>query len=284
MRTLGRRPAAAAAFPLAVDSHTASDDCAAVMTIRIDSLYRYPVKGLSAEPIASVTLAAGQPFPHDRRFALAHGSSRNAGADEGGWVRKALLLQLMSNEKLATLATRFDPGTGQLTIRRNGRQVARGTITEPAGKAVIEQFFAAYMGDRLLGGPRLIEAGSQALTDTREPWISIVNLASVRDLGRVVGRTVDPMRFRANMLVDGVPAWAERAWTDRRLACGTAVLHVEAPTDRCAATNVDPATGARDMRLPHAMHHAYGHQTCGVYARVVEGGLFERGAELSVID
>ena len=254
------------------------------MAVRVDSLYRYPVKGLSAEPLASVTLVAGQPFPHDRRFALAHGSSRAAGADDGGWVRKALLLQLMSNEKLATLTTRFDPETGLLTVRRNGRQVARGTITEPAGRAVIEQFFAAYMGQQVRGGPRLIEAGSQALTDTREPWVSIVNLASVRDLGRIVGRSVDPMRFRANILVDGAPAWSERGWTDRRLVCGKAVLRIEAPTDRCAATNVDPVTGARDMRLPHAMHHAYGHQACGVYARVLEGDTLEAGAELEVLD
>jgi uncharacterized protein YcbX len=41
---------------------------------------------------------------------------------------------------------------------------------------------------------------------------------------------------------------------------------------RCAATNVDPGTGLRDLQIPKALMQAYGHADCGVYAEVVGGG------------
>ena len=42
--------------------------------------------------------------------------------------------------------------------------------------------------------------------------------------------------------------------------------------DRCAATNVDPATGLRDLNIPLALRQHYGHIDCGVLLRVVRGG------------
>jgi uncharacterized protein YcbX len=41
---------------------------------------------------------------------------------------------------------------------------------------------------------------------------------------------------------------------------------------RCAATNVDPATGIRDLAIPDALQRAYGHADCGIYAEVVGPG------------
>jgi len=43
--------------------------------IRISALYRYPVKGLSPERLARVTLTPGDPMPHDRRYAIENGPS-----------------------------------------------------------------------------------------------------------------------------------------------------------------------------------------------------------------
>jgi uncharacterized protein len=41
---------------------------------------------------------------------------------------------------------------------------------------------------------------------------------------------------------------------------------------RCAATNVDPDTGIRDLEVPQALLRTLGHSDCGIYAVVVEGG------------
>ena len=254
------------------------------MTLRVHSIHRYPVKGLSAERLDSVALRAGEALPHDRRFAIAHGGGRRTDAADGRWMPKGFFLQLMSNERLAALDTAFDPASGMLTIRRNGRQVSRGAITEPAGRAAVEQFLDAYMGRRARGGARLVESRGQPFSDARAPFVSIVNLASARDLGRVAGREVDPMRFRANVLVDGAPAWEELGWVGRVLRCGGVELRIEEVSGRCAAINVDPATGERDMALPRSMNHAYGHEDCGVYAVVARGGTLEAGAAAELLE
>ncbi|MBM86541.1 MAG: MOSC domain-containing protein [Rhodospirillaceae bacterium] len=242
------------------------------MSATVNTLLRYPVKGLSAERLQTVELVPGESMPNDRRFAIAHGSAIGLDPANPEWMPKANFLQLMSNEKLATLETRFDTETGFLTVSRNGRQVSRGRITENTGCAVLEQFFAAYMGGEIRGQPRLVECEGQAFSDTPEPFLSVINLASVRDLERVVGRVVDPTRFRGNILIEGVPAWCEFDWIGQSFKFGSAVLFIEKRTGRCAATNVDPTTGNRDLTLPRSMQHAFGHEDCGVYARVMEGG------------
>ena len=43
---------------------------------RRGAIYRYPVKGLSGEKMDKVVLTPGECLPHDRRFAIALGSTR----------------------------------------------------------------------------------------------------------------------------------------------------------------------------------------------------------------
>jgi len=53
---------------------------------------------------------------------------------------------------------------------------------------------------------------------------------------------------------------------------------VLARTTRCEATNVDPATGVRDMAIPAHLMRNWGHQDFGIYAKVVAGGEIGIGA------
>ncbi|MGC1577533.1 MAG: MOSC domain-containing protein, partial [Beijerinckiaceae bacterium] len=71
---------------------------------RIEGLYRYPVKGLSPEPMPRVALSVGKTLPADRRYAVENGPS---GFDPRapGWLPKSHFLMLMRNERLAGLQT-----------------------------------------------------------------------------------------------------------------------------------------------------------------------------------
>jgi len=249
------------------------------MSAVITHIYRYPVKGLRAEPLARVTLAPGRALPHDRRFALAHGSARFDGAPH--WLPKHNFLMLARNPRLAALETRFDPATEVLTVARHGRTVARGKPADPAGRAVLEQFFAAYLGDEARGRPRIVEAAGQPFSDVPEPRLSLINLASVGELARVVGAAVDPRRFRGNLYLDGVGPWREFAWLGQELAVGAARLRVVERIGRCAATNVAPETGVRDSNLPRALARGFGHADMGVYAEVLTGGAIAVGDRLA---
>jgi uncharacterized protein YcbX len=102
----------------------------------------------------------------------------------------------------------------------------------------------------------------------------------VREVERTLGRPVDPLRFRANLYLEGVEPWAEFGWMGKEITVGKARLAVFARTTRCEATNVDPAKGVRDMAVPAHLQRTWGHQDFGIYAKVVAGGEISVGAPI----
>jgi hypothetical protein len=249
---------------------------AAATTPTVTGLYRYAVKGLSGEMRDRVTLEPGGTMPFDRAYAIENGPGR-FDTDNPRHLPKITFLMLMRDERLATLVTTFDDATETLTVMRAGRQVARGQLTTPLGRRMIEQFFAAYMKAELRGPPKIVSAPGHSFSDVPFKCLHIVNLATVRDIERVAGRPVDPLRFRANVYMDGIPPWAELGWAGRDVALGEIRATVIERTVRCDATNVDPRTGARDMGLPTLLLRTWGHSDFGIYAKIVAGGTLAVG-------
>ncbi len=249
------------------------------MAITVSSLHRYPLKGLPGESLERTELEPGEGLPHDRRFAMAHGSTQ-FDPKNPQWLPKTNFLMLMKDEKLAKLRARFEPETGRLSIERDGKQVVCGTVTEGMGRTLINQFFASYMAGAARGAPKLVEAEGHRFFDVPEKSVSIINLASVRDLERVARQSIDPLRFRANVYIEGAAAWEEFGWVDRKIALGGAELEVAGRIDRCAATHVNPATAERDLNVVRFLKAGFGHIDMGVYARVVSPGALALGDAL----
>lgn len=248
---------------------------------RLAGLYRYPVKGLSPEALDRTEAAAGETLPFDRAYAIENGPGRFDSAAPRH-LPKVNFLMLMRDERLATLRTRFEDTSQTLTILRDGKQVARGQLSTPVGRQLIEQFIAAYMAKELRGAPKIVHAPGHSFSDVAAKCVHIVNLASVRELERVVGRPVDPLRFRANLYLDGLAPWVEFSWLDKEIRIGDVGLRIFTRTQRCEATNVDPATGARDMAIPAELQRGWGHTDFGVYAKVTTGGTLATGTRLDL--
>jgi uncharacterized protein len=239
--------------------------------MHLASLYRYPVKGLTPEPLERTTLVAGETLPCDRAWAIENGPGR-FDPTQPRHLPKINFLMLMRDERLATLRSSFEEATETLTILRDGKHVARGNLTTPLGRRLIEQFIAAYMKAELRGPPKIVHAEGHSFSDVAAKCVHIVNLASVRELGRTLGRPVDPLRFRANLYLGGLAPWAEFGWIDREIGLGNSTLGVFARTTRCEATNVDPVRGVRDMALPAHLQRTWGHADFGIYAKVISSG------------
>jgi len=237
----------------------------------IASIHRYPVKGLSPEPLTAVALRAGQTLPADRRYAIENGPSGFDAADPQ-YFPKIKFLMLMRNERLAALRTRYDDSSHVLTIRQNGTEAVRGDLQTAEGRAAIEGFFAANFADELRGPPKLLAAAGHSFSDVAKKVVSIINLASVAALEEVIGQKVHPLRFRGNLTIAGWPAWHEFSLLEQTLAIGETRLKVVKRIVRCAATNVDPDTAQRDLNIPQTLMQSYGHADCGVYAEVIAGG------------
>jgi MOSC domain-containing protein len=243
----------------------------------VHAIYRYPVKGLTPEPLERAALAAGETLPGDRLYAIENGPS---GFDPAAprHQPKQRYLTLMKNERLAWLRTRFDDASHTLVVECDGHEAARGDLRTPAGRAAIEQFFAGFCADELRGPPKVLSAPGHSFSDMAANVVSIINLGSVAALEDVVGAPVDPLRFRGNVYVRGWPAWHEFDLVGKEIALGNnARLKIVKRIVRCAATNVDPLTGMRDLSIPETLLRTFGHADCGIYGEVVAGGEIAEG-------
>jgi uncharacterized protein YcbX len=250
----------------------------------IKNIYRYPVKGLSPEPLERTTLTVGQTIPADRLYAIENGPS-GFDATAPAYFPKQRFLMLMRNERLARLDTRFDEASHMLDVREGGCAAARGDLGTAAGRRAIEDFFAAFCADELHGPPKILHAPGHSFSDVSRKVVSIINLASVAAIETLVGAPVDPLRFRGNLYVEGWPAWGEFDLLGQALAVGgEARLKVVKRIERCAATNVEPGTGIRDMTIPHSLLRALGHADCGIYAEVIAGGPIAPGDPIEILD
>jgi uncharacterized protein YcbX len=252
------------------------------MSATVAIIQRFPVKGLSAQALPAVELCPDQGLPGDRRYAIAHGASAFDPLAPA-WQPKSNFVTLSRTARLASLEADYDPEAAVLVIRRSGRQVARGALSSPIGRQLIEQFLDAYLKDDCPGMPRLVDAPGVMFSDRREPLVSIINAASLRDLERVVKQPVDPVRFRSNFVIDGVAAWAETGWVGRSLTLGAARLEVVRPIVRCSSINIDPASGADLPNIQLALQRGYGTDACGVYARVSAGGTVRCGDPVELL-
>jgi len=248
---------------------------------RIDAIYRYPVKGLSPQALPHTHLAVGATLPADRLYAIENGPS---GFDPAApaYFPKQRFLMLMRNERLAALRTDYDEANHTLSIKLEGREAARGDLRSKDGRLAIEAFFRRYMSADLRGPPKILFGEGHSFSDVAKKVVSIINRASVVAVENAAGAAVHPLRFRANIYAAGWPAWHEFNLLGAEIAIGGSVrLKVVQRIQRCAATEVDPETGIRDLPIPRILMDNFGHTNCGIYAEVVAAGAIAIGNEIS---
>jgi len=246
------------------------------MTANIAALFRHPIKGFTPEKVKLAQLIAGEPFPGDRLYALEDGPS---GFDPAApaWISKQRFAVLAKIAEVAKAKTRLDDATGVTHADAEGMRPFAGKLTQAADREAFAAWASELLGEAAHGPLRLLDGAGWRFLDHPLGHVSVINLASVRDLEQRLGRTLDPLRFRANLYVEGWPAWAENDWEGRALTLGGAKAKVFKPIVRCAAPDVNPDTAVRDAEITTALFDNYGHTLCGIYLHVTEGGMVAEG-------
>ncbi|KAK3487724.1 uncharacterized protein B0T23DRAFT_213049 [Neurospora hispaniola] len=111
--------------------------------------------------------------------------------------------------------------------------------------------------------PKKEEAGYQPVTGWQDAYpVHMLNLSSVQDLDAKINKddslkSLDPLRFRANIIVDGVEAYEEETWKTIRFnpepsnkRHDKTHFHISCRTVRCKMPNVDQDTGFRHPAEP----------------------------------
>ena len=147
---------------------------AASATGRLIRIHRFPVKGLSPQPLEAAELSPDRPIPGDRRFALAHGSS---GFDPAHprWEKKAHFLNWARSPQVAALHCAFDAGGTRITVADLDPETSLGQIddadlTKPEGRAALEALVLERMDERdTRGKVSVVEAPGAWFSDVQEP-------------------------------------------------------------------------------------------------------------------
>jgi uncharacterized protein YcbX len=242
---------------------------------RLVGMFRYPVKGLSPEPLNAVAVAPGEGLPGDRRYAIARATTK-FDPNSPEHLDKTKFLMLMRDERLAALASFFDHTSDTLVLARGRDLAVKACLAIPEARGHLERFFEHLMDDGE-GRPKIVDAPGHMFSDAHDKFVSVVNLNSLRDFCLKTGREIEPLRFRANLYVDGWAAWRELDLIGRDITVGDVRMTCERPIERCAATNVNPLTARRDMNIPKDLMTHYGRNVMGVYAHVKSGGTITLG-------
>ncbi|TYB57439.1 2Fe-2S iron-sulfur cluster binding domain-containing protein [Nonomuraea sp. PA05] len=242
------------------------------MTGHIASLWVYPVKGARGVPLDEADVLPGTGLRHDRSLAIARGDQQVP--PRTAWRPRSAFKQVAR-----------DPDMTQVTVTMAGSGVVElRHLAHPDGPPVrsdrpSEDLLGAWFGEP---GLRLVRGDGAALWDLPDTELSLVNLATVRALAA----DLDFRRFRANVHLDGLPAFAELAWVGRRVRLGDCEVEVTRHTGRCRATSANLVTGERDIELPSVLTRAFGHPNLGVYARLAapRPARLRKGAPVTVGD
>ncbi|MBI1188254.1 MAG: MOSC domain-containing protein [Alphaproteobacteria bacterium] len=248
---------------------------------RIESLWRYPVKGFTPERLDAIDFAPGVGVPFDRVFAVENGPS-GFDPEAPAHVAKMRFAVLASIPKVARARTRFDDKSNQLSVETD-EGVFTARLDEPEGRRAFARWLQDFLGEDASGQLQVLAAPrAHRFYDDPRGRVSIINLASVRDLSERIGRPVDPLRFRANVHVEGWPPWIELDAAGAHMSLGHATARVIAPIRRCVATHVDPDRGVRDLDMLEALRGLYGHVLCGIYADIIDAGRARPGDDAEV--
>jgi len=250
--------------------------------MKIAAIYRYPVKGLSAENLSQAEVQKDQGLAFDRSWALENGT-QDFDRQNPRFLPKRRFLQLAQNPKLAQLRCQFDESGKTLSIVHNDKQLVCADMTSSEGADAIEQCIAGFMDSDLNGPPRLVSASGHHFSDIPQAAVSLINMASVREISQAAGTEISPLRFRGNIYIDGLEPWAEMDWQDKTISVnGKPVFEVFALTGRCPATQVNLQTGERDVAMLEVLGDAFGHTKCGVYMKAISNVTIKTGDKLNV--
>lgn len=107
--------------------------------------------------------------------------------------------------------------------------------------------------------PKKEDLGYQPVIGFADSYpLHMINMASIHDVGNHVmpeAQSLNPLRFRANLYIEGPEAFAEDSW--RLIGIGASKYDVSSRTARCKLPNVDPKTGVKDNNEPRRAMDEY---------------------------
>lgn len=258
----------------------------------VTSLYRYPVKGLTPERVDHITVLPGGRVAGDRvlnfRFA-------DAPVADTEWCRKYHGVVLANTPGLARLSVRFDERTQRLRMDVGDRLLADEALDETGRTrlvAALTEYVLALDENPLQGHPERLplklvgDGATPRYQDNVAGQVTLHSRESVASAGAALGDpALDELRFRHNIVIEGLGAWDEQTWVGGKLRVGEVVFDTVVPKVRCLATHANPRTGERDLQVMQMLVQKFSQQqpTFGVGLLSAAGGEIRVGDSVALV-
>lgn len=261
---------------------------------RVVALYRYPVKGFTPEACEVLTALPEGRVAGDRvlGFRFADSAARDA-----EWSKKHEFVALVNTPGLARLKLKFDHDALRLHVSSNGLRLVEDTLDTDGRERIAAaiQGYVLDLGENPLAGHperlplRLVGDGrTPRYQDNVAGQITLHSRASLDAVAAAVrDPAFDEARFRSNIVIDGVRAWAEHDWLGRKIRIGQIVFEVARHKTRCLATHANPTTGERDVPVMTTLVRTFRQREPTFAVGIVTsgaGGEIRVGEDVSVLN
>lgn len=246
-----------------------------------------PVKSLALVPLDR-TWVGPTGIEEDRAFAILDEENRLLNGKRAG--------------ELATVRPELDPVAQTLVLHLpDGSEVGGGIVLGPATEG---SFYKVPTPVRVVEGPwsealssflgrqvQLVRLDEPGAGPDRGPSVTLCSTEALATLAREGGasKPLDPRRFRMTFGIEGIEAYAEDRWIDRRVRVGEVVVEVTGNVGRCTVTTHDPDTGQatfdtlRALRLSRGSLETTEPLAFGVWATVIEPGEVALGDPIELL-
>ncbi|MDZ3990718.1 MOSC domain-containing protein [Pseudomonas sp. Teo4] len=220
----------------------------------LSELYRYPVKSgraqrLQASPVGHLGVLG------DRRWMVVE-EENGRFLTQRAWPQLSqltaihgdagLLLEAPGQAPLQVLVPEADDDLRGVTIWRDTLRVpdagdeAAAWLSQMLGKPVRLVYCPPQRARYLPSGYGL--NSDRAAFPDGFPFL-LIGQGSLDELNRRIGRPMEMLRFRPNLVVQGSEPFAEDGW--KRIRIGELEFRLLKPSVRCIFTTLDPVTGER---------------------------------------
>ncbi|HYD55826.1 MAG TPA: MOSC N-terminal beta barrel domain-containing protein [Burkholderiales bacterium] len=253
---------------------------------RVAALYRYPVKGFGPERCEALEVLPHGGVAGDRvlgfRFA-------DAATPDDAWGSKFEFVALVNTPALARLDLKLSNGKLRIADLVEDDLSAEG---RKRIAAALQEYVLDLDVNPLADHPerlpiRLVGDGvTPRYQDRNTDELTLHGRASLAAAAASAGTPeLDEVRFRSNVAVEGLDAWAEQRWDGKRVFIGGVAFRFERPKGRCLATHANPRTGERDLPLMQTLLAAYRSEkpTFAISLRAQgQGGTIRLGDEVRI--
>ncbi|MFA6053011.1 MAG: MOSC domain-containing protein [Methylobacter sp.] len=261
---------------------------------QVVALYRYPVKGGTPETCEVVDVLNEGRIAGDRVLGLRFA---NSGVMDDAWSKKHEFVALVNTPGIARLHLRFDHKALRLCISLEGTVLVNELLDEKGRNkiaAAIENYVLKLDDNPLSSHPdrlplRLVGDGIMPrYQDNEAGQITLHSRSSLAAVGAAVGdKNLSELRFRSNIVIDGLDAWEEQSWVGRKIRIGQVSFDVVMPKTRCLATQANLSSGKWDLPILKTLTHAFGQEKPTFAIAMVTsgaGGQIRIGDKVSLLD